>query len=73
MPILPVVKGRQVIAALERAGFVIVHYGDHVKMRHSDGRRTIVPNHPGDDILPKTLRSILKQAAITEDEFRALL
>jgi predicted RNA binding protein YcfA (HicA-like mRNA interferase family) len=62
-----------VVAALGRLGFVRVgQKGSHVKMRHADGRMTIVPVHPG-DMPAGTLRGILRQAGVTADELLAVL
>jgi len=71
-PKLPVVSGREVIKALARAGFrQSSQRGSHVKMRHSSGRTAVVPLH--DELAPGTLRSVLKQAGLTVEEFTALL
>lgn len=70
---LPVLKGRQVIAALERAGFTTVGGTKHTKMRGPAGQIVIVPNHPGEDVKPGTLRNILRQARLTAGEFRAVV
>jgi len=70
---LPVLKGRQVIAALERAGFMRIGGTKHIKMRGPAGQIVIVPNHPGEDVKPGTLRNILKQSRMTSDEFRAVV
>lgn len=71
-PKLPVVSGREVIKALVRAGFQqVAQRGSHVKLRHHSGRRVIVPLH--EELAPGTLRSILKQAGLTVEEFRELL
>lgn len=73
MPELPVVKPRQVFAALERAGFVRVSQrGSHVKMRRGDAL-AIVPDHGRRDVQRGTLKSILEQAGLTIDEFKDLL
>jgi len=45
--------------------------GSHVVLRHADGRQTYVAMHPG-DVPTGTFRAILKQANLTEDEFRSL-
>jgi len=48
MPKLPVLKPRQVIAALEKAGFRQVRQkGSHVQLKRGNLLVTI-PNHPGD-------------------------
>ncbi len=70
---LPVLKTRQVLRALERAGFREVdREGSHIKLRR-DRHIAIVPDHGGKDMPLGTLRSILKQAGMTVDQFRALL
>jgi predicted RNA binding protein YcfA (HicA-like mRNA interferase family) len=69
---LPIVSGDEACRALSRAGFVRrSQKGSHVKMRHTDGRSAVVPLHG--ELALGTLRSILKQASLSEDEFRALL
>ncbi len=41
---LPLLSGRQVLAALQRLGFVeISRKGSHVKMEHSDGEESYFP------------------------------
>lgn len=65
-------KAREVLARLQRAGFVIKRQsGSHVVLRHADGRQTYVAMHPG-DIPTGTFRSILKQSGFSEEEFRKL-
>ena len=65
-------SARDVLARLLRAGFVEVRQaGSHKVLRHPDGRQTYVAMHPG--TLPTgTFRKILKQAGLTEDQFRSL-
>lgn len=72
---LPVASGRQVIRALERAGFIVVRSrGSHHFLRHQTDptRRAIVPVHAG-DLPPGTLADILKQARISRADFLELL
>jgi predicted RNA binding protein YcfA (HicA-like mRNA interferase family) len=65
-------SGVEVARALERAGFVTrSQRGSHRKLRHADGRTVIVPIHR--EVAPGTLRSILKQAGLSEDQLRNLL
>jgi len=72
MPKLPVLKPRQVIAALEKAGFRQVRQrGSHVQLKRGNLLVTI-PNHPG-DLNPNVLKSILRQAQMSAEEFEALL
>jgi len=71
---LPTLKPKQVVAALEKAGFTVRRQtGSHVIMYKSGIRHPIsIPQHPGD--LPKgTLRAIIIQAGLTIDEFLGLL
>lgn len=63
---------REVLAKLKRAGFEEVRQtGSHLFLRHPEGRLTFVAMHRG-DIPPGTLRKILKQARLTESQFRDL-
>jgi predicted RNA binding protein YcfA (HicA-like mRNA interferase family) len=71
---LPAVSGREVIRALERAGFVQVGAkGSHCKLFHDERHLTvIVPLHRRQ--LPRgTLASILRQAGMAADDLRLLL
>lgn len=65
-------SAREVLAKLLRAGFEEVRQsGSHKVLRHPNGRQTYVAMHPG--TLPSgTFRKILKQAGITEEQFRSL-
>jgi predicted RNA binding protein YcfA (HicA-like mRNA interferase family) len=65
-------SAREVLARLLRAGFVEVRQtGSHKILRHTDGRQTFIAMHPG--TLPTgTFRKILKQARLTEEQFREL-
>ena len=72
MPNLPTVKPREVVRALERAGFYLVRQrGSHAQYKRGNLLIT-VPMHSG-DLNPLTLRSILRQAKMTVDEFLELL
>lgn len=71
-PRLPVVSGRQTVAALKRLGFAEVSQrGSHVKLRNEEGRTAIVPLH--DELARGTLRSVLRQADVSIEEFTAQL
>jgi predicted RNA binding protein YcfA (HicA-like mRNA interferase family) len=53
MPRLPRLRGRELIAALKRAGFGVLRIkGSHHFLQHSDGRRTVVPVHAGETLGP---------------------
>ena len=60
---LPLLSGKQVLAALTRLGFAEVHRkGSHVKMKHSDGRIIVFPFH--DEVDRFTLRGALRDADV---------
>ncbi|MCF8568159.1 type II toxin-antitoxin system HicA family toxin [Alicyclobacillus tolerans] len=71
-PHFPVMSGAQMMTLLRRAGFVQVSQkGSHVKMRHVNGHVTIVPNHR--ELAQGTVRSILRQAGLSEEDFFHLM
>jgi len=72
---LPVVTARQMIGALQRAGFTIRRSkGSHHYLVHTidPSRRTTVAVHSG-DLSQRDVRDILKQAKLSRDEFLKLL
>jgi predicted RNA binding protein YcfA (HicA-like mRNA interferase family) len=72
---LPVLRPRAVIRALERAGFVLLRVkSSHHYFEHPDRPDLLVcvPHHPG-DIKRAVMRSILRQADLTVQEFLDLL
>ena len=70
MSSLPVLKPREVVARLERLGFVEVRQrGSHKQLRHPDGRATTVPVHAGRDISPILLRQIGRDIGVSTDDF----
>ena len=74
MPKLPPVCGREVLKILKKPGFYAHHQtGSHARLFHARrlDLRVTVPIH--NKTLPtKTLKSILKQADLTEYEFLKL-
>ena len=74
---LPVVSGNQVIKALGKAGFYIHHQkGSHVTLRKEEDHQVhiVVPVVPVHQVVKKgTLRSIIKDAGLTVEEFVELL
>jgi predicted RNA binding protein YcfA (HicA-like mRNA interferase family) len=69
---LPVLKPREVLRALQRAGFEINHQsGSHVQLRHPEKPhlRITVPRHDRFDLPIFVLKSILRQAELTVEEF----
>ena len=71
MPKLPLVSGQGACKARERLGFSFLRqHGSHGILRRGS-RGCVVPMHG--EIRPGTLRGVLKQAGVTEDEFTAAL
>lgn len=69
---VPVLKPREVIARLERLGFVEMRQrGSHKQFRHPDGRVTTVPVHAARDIAPSLLRQICRDIGVPIEEFIA--
>ena len=71
---LPVVSGSETVAALSKIGFrVDKQSGSHILIRRivSPHLRLSVPNHP--ELAKGTLRTLIRQAGITVEEFTELL
>jgi predicted RNA binding protein YcfA (HicA-like mRNA interferase family) len=65
---LPLLSGRQVVAALQRLGFVEIHRkGSHVKMKHPDGRLMVFPFH--DEVDRFTLKGALRDGDVEIEDF----
>ena len=70
MPKLPRLTGLQVIATLQKSGFVVIRVkGSHHFISHPDGRRTVVPAHRGEIIGPGLMQKILRDCEMERDEF----
>ena len=70
----PAVKGKDLVAALVRAGFAVARIkGSHRFLRHADGRVTVVPVHAGETIGPGLLSRILRDAKLDRDALQKLL
>ncbi|MEZ6057805.1 MAG: type II toxin-antitoxin system HicA family toxin [Planctomycetaceae bacterium] len=74
MTALPVVSGKQLVMALRSFGYALDRQrGSHMILRQQSSpfRRLTVPDHK--EIAKGTLRSIIRQAGLTVDEFCDLL
>jgi predicted RNA binding protein YcfA (HicA-like mRNA interferase family) len=74
--VLPLLKPRLNLRALLRAGFYVNHQsGSHAQLRHliKTHLRVTVPRHDRFDIPRPVLRSILRQAELSVEEFLELL
>lgn len=64
------VSSERIIKALSKAGFRVIREGKHIGM--SDGvRHLTIPRHKR--INPYTLKAIIKDAGLSEEEFKELL
>ena len=68
---LPILKPQKLIKILKKMRFEKIRQeGSHIFFKHTDGRTTVVPNHPGKDISHGLLRAILKDIEIKPQEFQ---
>lgn len=73
MPVLPVLSGRKTVQAFEKRGWQVArHRGSHIILvREGDNVTLSVPDHK--EVAKGTLRSLIRAAGITVDEFVRLL
>ncbi|MBV8528651.1 MAG: type II toxin-antitoxin system HicA family toxin [Candidatus Dormibacteraeota bacterium] len=72
---MPRPTGRDTQRALERLGWVVVaQKGSQAQLKHPRrGGRVTIPLHAGETLGRGLIASILEQAGLTADEFRAAL
>ena len=70
MPKIPGVNHLDAVRALQKAGFWISRQGKHITMTDRV-HRVSIPRH--NLVNPYTLGAIVKDAGLTEEEFRKLL
>ena len=72
---LPAIRPKEVVRALERIGFESWRQkGSHLTMyRPPDGRALTIPIHFSRDVPKGTLRTIIRDAGLTVEEFGRLL
>jgi len=68
---LPLLKPEQLAKILVKLGFRLIRQeGSHMFFEHYDGRTTLIPNHPGEEIRRGLLNKIIKKDLRMErDEF----
>jgi predicted RNA binding protein YcfA (HicA-like mRNA interferase family) len=71
--VLPRISGRECVAALSKVGFVVKRqHGSHIILRRDEPwGQLIVPDHR--ELDRGTLRTIIRQAGLSVDEFNRLL
>lgn len=68
------ITGKELVAALARAGFQIIRSkGNHFFLQHNNGKSTVVPVHPGEIIGPGLLSKILRDCELSKEELASLL
>ena len=72
---LPHLSAIELAKILKKLGFQFIRQeGSHMFFRHLDGRTTVVPKHPGEDIGPGLLNKIIKKdIRISREEFEKYL
>ena len=59
---LPLMKAKEFIKILEKLDFQFKRqHGSHMFFAHTDGRTTVVPNHPREDLDRVLINKIIKQ------------
>ena len=68
---LPLLNAKELAKILQKLGFEFRRQeGSHMFFEHIDGRTTVIPNHPGEDIDRGLLNKIVKHdLQISRDEF----
>ena len=74
-PSLPAASGRDVLRALQRAGFEVrsVQGSHHVLVYPDTRTRIVVPVRVERDLPRGTIRGVIRQAGLSVDEFCELL
>lgn len=74
MPKLPRVTARQIVRALEKAGFSLARQsGSHMIYKNAEGKRVTVPFHASKTLHPKILKSILRDADLKIEDLEKLM
>jgi predicted RNA binding protein YcfA (HicA-like mRNA interferase family) len=69
---LPVCSGQEAVKAFSKLGYQIDHQtGSHIILRHPNRRRLTIPDHR--ELAKGTLRSLIREAGLTREQFAELL
>ena len=71
---LPLITANALIKIIKKLSFKFIRQkGSHMFFQHSDGRTTLIPNHPGEQIDRGLLNKIIKKdIQISIDDFLSL-
>ena len=73
MPKLIPISGKKFCKILEKLEFQKSYgKGSHIRFKHPDGRRTVVPVHGNEDLGKGLLRAILRQIDLSKEEYDEL-
>ncbi|MCX6747172.1 MAG: type II toxin-antitoxin system HicA family toxin [Candidatus Pacearchaeota archaeon] len=74
MPKMVQISGKEFCKILEKLGFEKIYgKGSHVRFKHPDGRRTVVPVHGNEKLGKGLIMEILKQIKLSKEEFENIL
>jgi predicted RNA binding protein YcfA (HicA-like mRNA interferase family) len=65
-----VISGKRMCRVLEKHGWTLarINSSHHIYRHAVTGRRTVVPVHANEDLKPGTLRGIMRDAGLTDDD-----
>ena len=67
------ISGKKFCKILELIGFEKIYgKGGHMRFKHQDGRRTVVPVHGNEELGKGLLRIILNQIDLNKEEYEKL-
>ena len=67
------ISGKNFCKILEKLGFKKIYgKGSHIRFKHPDGKRTVVPVHGNEDLGKGLLRTILNQIDLSKEEYEKL-
>ena len=67
------ISGKDLCKMLGKLGFEKIRgKGSHLRFKHSDGRRTVVPIHSNEKLGIGLLNTILKQIKLSRDKYEEL-
>ena len=67
------ISGKKFCKILEKLGFEKIYgKGSHIRFKHPDGKRTVIPVHGNEDLGKGLLRTILNQVDLTKKEYEEL-
>ncbi|MBL7169708.1 MAG: type II toxin-antitoxin system HicA family toxin [Candidatus Aenigmarchaeota archaeon] len=67
---IPIITSNKMIKIIKKKSFVLVRQsGSHMIFRNPEGVRTTIPRHSKKILHPKIVKSIIRDAELTEDDF----